>query len=327
MITKQLSKINKLFPTDRPLNILTVPTHEGYQSLLGKTNHNYYMLSGPGLKTWDFHTRQLPANHYIYSLPYDKIRGSERFDLILCQNRIQQWEILNAVSRNFDVPMIVLDHTEPPPGINQDQFFELSKRIGKINVFITEHNKKSWGNLSGQIVPHGIDTDIFRPLKVIEKTDRAVSIVNHFPSRDIFCGWKLWQEIVKEVPALLIGENPGISQSINDPEKLNTVLNASRFFLNTSQYSPVPLSMLEAMAAGIPVVTTAKQEIPNIITNGENGFISNDKDELVNYCKTLLSDPDLAEAMGAKARKTIEDRFSIEQFCANWNSIFQEALT
>lgn len=325
MLSKQLTRLNKLYDKQK-LDILTVPTHEGYQSLLSKTGHNFYMLSGPGLKTWDFHTRKLPENHFIYNLPYDKIRGSERFDLILCQNRIQQWDILNAVSQNFDIPVIVLDHTEPPPGIKPQDFEVLSQRIGHVNVYITEHNRNSWGNLSGKIVPHGIDTEVFKPIPKIEKQDVGISLVNHFAQRDIFCGWTLWKEIVKEVPVHLVGENPGLSQSVNDPSALNILFNSAKFFLNTSQYSPVPLSMLEAMAAGVPVVTTAKQEIPKIIQNGENGFISNDPGELIKYCHQLREDESLRERVGMAGRQTIMEHFSMNSFMQNWNNIFNEAL-
>lgn len=326
MITKQLVKLNKLFDKDK-LDILTVPTHEGYQSLLSNTGHNFYMLSGPGLKTWDFHTRRLPDNHYIYKLDYNKMRGSERFDLILCQNRIQQWDILNTISKNFGIPIVVLDHTEPPPNIQPDDLQILLQRVGDVNVFITEHNKKSWGNLSGRIIPHAVDTEIFKPTLTVENYDSGVSVVNHFAQRDIFCGWELWKKIVEKVPVHLIGENPGLSKSINKPSELNYALNSFKFFLNTSQYSPVPLSMLEAMAAGMAVVTTAQQEIPKIIEHGKNGLMSNNPEELIEYCNLLRSDENLRSELGKNARQTIEERFSMQSFTDNWNTIFKEVVS
>ena len=62
--------------------------------------------------------------------------------------------------------------------------------------------------------------------------------------------------------------------------------------------------------------------IPEIITNGENGFISNDEEELKGYIKQLLDDPSLAAKMGDAARKTVIEKFSEEKFINNWNEIF-----
>ena len=79
------------------------------------------------------------------------------------------------------------------------------------------------------------------------------------------------------------------------------------------------------MSCGCAIVTTSTCEIPRIIENGVNGFISNDESELSSYCKQLLSDPDLAKKMGMAARETIKEKFSQERFVNEWNTIFDKA--
>lgn len=323
MLNKVSSNLNRImFPEKKRLKILTMPTHEGYQSLLAKTGHEFYMIRVPNAKQWDYHTRPLPENHYYYQLPIDKMRGDVHFDLVLCQNRIAQWDVLYGIAKQFDIPIVVLDHTEPPPNINPQDFWALCQRIGDHNVYITGHNRRTWRNLAGTVIPHGIDTETFKGYTGSNPV--GISVVNHFAQRDVFCGWTLWNQIRNSgVNLNLIGENPGISKSINNTQELVETIASHRYYLNTSQLSPVPLSVLEAMSIGLPIVTTAKQELPSIINNGYNGFISNDPQELVNFCQVLINDAELAANMGVNARKTIEERFGLNQFVENWNNVFQ----
>jgi glycosyltransferase involved in cell wall biosynthesis len=64
--------------------------------------------------------------------------------------------------------------------------------------------------------------------------------------------------------------------------------------------------------------------LPEVISHGVNGFLSNDPAELREYCRLLLNDKELAKEMGKEARKTIENRFSLSSFVSNWDSLFVE---
>ena len=96
-------------------------------------------------------------------------------------------------------------------------------------------------------------------------------------------------------------------------------------YLNTTTVSPIPTSLLEAMACGCAVVTTATCMIPDIVKHGENGMISNDEKELRSYIEQLLEDEDLRNKLGENARQTVIEQFSEESFISNWNRIFDEA--
>ena len=88
--------------------------------------------------------------------------------------------------------------------------------------------------------------------------------------------------------------------------------------------SPIPMSLLEAMACGCAVVSTATCMIPDIIKNGENGFISNDEEELKGMINTLQQDSDLRTKMGKNAQETIKKVFSENNFINNWNEVFKQ---
>ena len=63
--------------------------------------------------------------------------------------------------------------------------------------------------------------------------------------------------------------------------------------------------------------------VDQIIKNGENGFISNDKEELKKYINLCLNNKDLCKKMGENARKTIVNEFNLESFVSNWNKALQ----
>ena len=70
------------------------------------------------------------------------------------------------------------------------------------------------------------------------------------------------------------------------------------------------VSMLEAMACGCAVVTTATCMIPEVIEHGKNGMMSNNESELNSYVKQLFNDEDLRKSLGEEARKTVLEKFS-----------------
>jgi len=318
-----ISHILRNSPSRKKLNILCFPTHEGYQTALANTGHNFYMMGGPNLKSWDYHTRPLPPNHYIYPIS-NGLRFDIEIDLILTQERFNQLPMGLDIQKTCGAPLVHLEHTEPPPGINEKQLAKIQVHKGQKHVYITDYNRNSWADPTAVVIPHGIDEQTFQGYNGTQT--HGVSVVNLFPQRDRFCGWNIYQEVAKLIPLKLYGYNPGLSESINNPKVLSSRLAESRFYLNTSILSPVPLSLLEAACVGLPIVSTAYQEVPKIFTHGSNAFLSNDPQELVKYCKILLENPDLAKTMGDEARKLVLNRFSMSQFVSNWNSVFESVL-
>ena len=76
-----------------------------------------------------------------------------------------------------------------------------------------------------------------------------------------------------------------------------------------------PVAILEAGAAGLPVVSTRHAGIADAVVHGETGFLVEERDVegMGEYLSTLLGDQSLAESMGAKAREHIRLNYNIDR--------------
>jgi len=302
--------------------ILTFPTHERYQTQLCKTGHEFYEFNMQGQKKWNLEQSPLPDNYY--SLPDNELYSCINYDFILSQSKFWQFQVARQLQQNLNIPIISLEHTVPLIGIqNDEQLMQMSRMFGNVNIFITEYSKHAWKiPVDSHIVPHGIDANIFKPLN-IDKKNHILTVANDFIKRDYCLNYTGWKNITSGFKTKLVGDNPGIS--ISAPiEILVKEYNECMIYLNTSTLSPIPTSLLEAMSCGCAVVSTATCEIPNIIENGYNGFISNDEKELKNMITKLFEDEKLRIEIGNNARQTIIEKFSEEKFIDNWNNIFNE---
>ena len=96
---------------------------------------------------------------------------------------------------------------------------------------------------------------------------------------------------------------PALSKS----EWINISVNYN-FFINTTHFDNTPVSIIEAMALGLPIISTNVGGMPFLIEHGQEGLLSDDSDvpAMVKNIKRLLESPNLAETLSRNARKKAE---------------------
>jgi glycosyltransferase involved in cell wall biosynthesis len=312
---------------DKKLNILCCSTHERYESGLAKTGHNFFALSGPRIKTWNTLFAQIPENYKflpptvdnVFYLPLDI-----EIDLVLSQNKFSQFEVLKPMADKLHVPLVSLEHTGPMP----DSWLQQAKDMrGNINVFISKWSRNAWGwgENEAEILHHGIDTDVFCPGNVPERKNAILTVVNGYIRRGPIMGFDIWKRVTSGLEVNPIGDSPGFSMAPSTIEDLVQEYQTSKIFLNTSVISPIPTSLLEAMACGCAVVSTETCAIPDVIVNGVNGFMSNNENHLRLYLEELINNEELAKEIGKNARKTILEKYNMPTFVNKWNDVFNRA--
>lgn len=85
---------------------------------------------------------------------------------------------------------------------------------------------------------------------------------------------------------------------------------------------------LEAMAAGLPVIATDINAIPEMVTHGETGFLiqPGDRTNLAHHLEYLIDNPSLAQSMGAKGRLKVEKSFNAPLHCQTLANMFEKII-
>lgn len=97
-------------------------------------------------------------------------------------------------------------------------------------------------------------------------------------------------------------------------EKKDRALRDSDIFFLPSYNEGMPMSILDAMGYGLPIVSTDIGGIPQIVRNGENGYILSPGDirAMSDVIRYLLQHPDKSKLMGKESMKIINNKFSLQ---------------
>jgi glycosyltransferase involved in cell wall biosynthesis len=181
------------------------------------------------------------------------------------------------------------------------------------------------------LAPCGVETNVFQP--GARDQDYIICVARLFDARKnvplllrayaLLCGRR------KPCPRLfLVGESPtaeasrmlrdlGIAGQVEmigpqPPIKLAELYRGAKLFVLSSDEEGLGIVILEAMASGLPVVSTACGGPNMLIADGENGFLTpvGDAEALAGALDRVLEDPAQAERMGHNARTAVERSYS-----------------
>jgi len=109
---------------------------------------------------------------------------------------------------------------------------------------------------------------------------------------------------------------------------VNEIMKASDMFVLPSLSEGFPFVILEAMAAGLPCITTNVGGIPEMLIHNEEGFLVEPKNPsaIAQSLKQILLDKKLAERIGTKARARVERDFSLSNMIANTIEVYKGVL-
>jgi spore maturation protein CgeB/Tfp pilus assembly protein PilF/cyclopropane fatty-acyl-phospholipid synthase-like methyltransferase len=317
------------------LKILTFNWHEPYICLLSRMNHEFLVVEPeivPGhYRKWDQNMRPVPNNVCLISME-QALKNLEQgeFDCIIAHN---VKDLINVI--DYSLPKIMVFHnclsTEIKLGKNKINRKDYLQKItpllnGVTKVFISEMKKADW-DIQGEVVLPGLDVSQYGGYTGNVK--RVLRVGNLLKERDLMMGYSFGEKVLKGYRLLTLGMNPEIPKSrISDGfDDLIEQFKNNRVYINTTVdgfEDGYNLAMLEAMATGMPVVTSQNKTSP--ICDGVNGFISNDTDYLSRCIEKFMQDPELAKEMGGQAKKTVMEKFPINKFIQSWENVIELAI-
>jgi len=132
--------------------------------------------------------------------------------------------------------------------------------------------------------------------------------------------FELVRRSVPDARLVLVGTRPSVAPQpgvevlgrVHDRARIAELYRGAAVFCVPSFFDPFPLVLLEAMAFGVPVVTTRQTGTPEMVTDGDTGLLvaRGDADALAAALVESLTDPDAAAVRAAAARRDVELRFT-----------------
>tara|TARA_R100000008_G_scaffold49026_1_gene29222 strand:+ start:3257 stop:4231 length:975 start_codon:yes stop_codon:yes gene_type:complete len=300
---------------DDKLKIITFcETEEKYNSLLAQTGHDFYLWNEGIESKWNELVENRPSN--IYKLPnVSKNIYENYFDLVICHNRIEQYNISSALSESLHLPIVVIDHCgekvlKPSPifsNVTTPDIKLLYKRDFVVNVCTHPKLVKEWPheNKGSIVINTAVDTEKFQPANV----EKSFSIVldNFIPA---------------PVAQFLSPLNKYSIISTDREDKTN-LYNQGSVFINT--WKNINIKLLEAMSCGTVPICIETPEITHVVKNKETGFIVKDIEEMVSLIDKIQNKEINIEQMSKNAREYIIKNHHIDLFINKWDQVFQLA--
>jgi glycosyltransferase involved in cell wall biosynthesis len=198
-----------------------------------------------------------------------------------------------------------------------------------------------------RLIPNAVDTEIFKPCK--ERENNLVVWDGRFVAGKgleyLIEAAKVVLDKFEQASFLLIGYGPlkskimksaydrGMSdKSIRfkgpyDRDNIAEILGKATVFVFPSLREGLPVSVLEAMAAGVPVVGSAIPGINDVVVDGENGYLVPPKDPkaLASAMLKLLNDERLQRKLGQNARQLMIEKYSWDIVIREIEKVYREA--
>ncbi|CAN5297574.1 N-acetyl-alpha-D-glucosaminyl L-malate synthase BshA [soil metagenome] len=175
-----------------------------------------------------------------------------------------------------------------------------------------------------QLVMH---TSNFRPVKrVLDVVRIFARIAARVPSRLVFTG-----DGPDRLAAAREAELCGVANRVvflGKQDSVAELLACADLFLLPSESESFGLAALEAMASGVPVVATHTGGVPEVVQDGETGFLApvGDVDAMAEAGVRILSDHALWGRMSAAAQEVARERFSVQRVLPLYEGYYERLL-
>jgi glycosyltransferase involved in cell wall biosynthesis len=106
------------------------------------------------------------------------------------------------------------------------------------------------------------------------------------------------------------------------------VLRRASMFVLPSRSEGIPLTVLEAMACGLPVVATRVGGLPEVVDDGVTGMLVPPADPaaLAAAMRAIRDDPRYGDQLGLAGRRRVEEYFSVRRMVAQYEQLYREEL-
>jgi len=279
-------------------------------------------------------------SYLIAALPRAlKLVKQKRFDIIHAHFIFPDGILAYLVSKLTGLPYIITAHGSDVPGFNPDRFLMLHKimhpfwktvvgscsQVVCLSGFLEFLLKNAMPAANTVIIPNGFPAGRFSPDR--KKEDKILIVTRMFKRKGVQHFLKALEKLNVDCEINIFGDGPHLNnlraqaRSItlpirfhgyvkNDSKQFTDMMEASRIFVFPSESENFPVVLLEAMDAGMAIITSRSTGCEEVV--GDTALLTSpgDVSELRNALLKYMEDPLLCERSGEMARRRLEENFS-----------------
>lgn len=229
-----------------------------------------------------------------------------------------------------------------------------SDAVTTVSQWLSDMTVKEFGTTRPiDVIPNFVDETKFRrglqPCKRATYAPFGEKILLHTsnfrPVKRVEDVVRIFARVRKEIPSvlLMIGDGPdreraqnmarelGVLGSVHflgKQESIEVFMSCADCFLFPSEYESFGLAALEAMSCEIPVVASATGGLPEVIKDGETGFLAplGDVDMMAEKALRVLRDDALAQRIGKAARSVVHEKYLPGAIVPMYEEVYENAL-
>jgi N-acetyl-alpha-D-glucosaminyl L-malate synthase BshA len=205
-----------------------------------------------------------------------------------------------------------------------------------------------------EVIPNFVDPEVYDrsryPSVFTEQVDAGKRVLMHISNfravKRVTDVVKIFAEVERQVPAVLmmVGDGPDRVEAEAEARALDLqdkvfflgkidavapLLAGADLFLLPSSTESFGLSALEALASGVPVIGSKAGGLPEVVRDGETGFLCpvGDIDAMASAALGLLRDRDRWHAMSSLAAQDARERFSRDAIVGDYEAFYEYTLS
>lgn len=296
------------------------------------------------------------ASYMIRALPAAvRLAKVNDYDVMHCHFIIPDGLVALAVRRRVRIPLIVTAHGSDVPGYNPDRFKILHRLISPVwrpavrsidtiacpSRFLEELLLQRERAARTVTIPNGFDLDKFVATK--SRTGSILIVTRMLERKGVqdvlraLAGTDLGFELhivgtgpylnaLKELARQLKVDARFHGWLDNDSDELKALFETSSVFILPSHAENFPLVLLEAMAAGMAIVTTGQTGCREVVGDAALLVPAGDETAIRGALQQLVSDTGLRERLGRDARTRIEKLFSWRSVAKQYTDVFERLI-
>ena len=259
------------------------------------------------------------------------------------------------LSKMTGIPYLITSHGSDVPGFNPDRFMLLHKllnpfwktvvrscsRVICITRFIEGLLKQTMPEARTVIIPNGFPPGRFRSGR--PKSDKILIVTRMFKRKGVQHFLKAIDGLALDYEIHIVGDGPYLNdlkqqaKSIsfrgqfhgfleNGSERFADLMETSRIFVFPSESDNFPIVLLEAMDAGMAIITTKDTGCEEVVGNSALLTRPGDVEDLRHALVKYTGNPLLCEQSGRGARRRLDENFSWEAVARKYVGLYDEVL-